>query len=480
MSADTNSPAYQCAAYLEMRPRWELIRRVRNLNESIENDPDRIIPKGKTEGLNNYETRKKLTFGFEALDETIASLVGLGTRHPPELGDDVPERIRSDWEDIDLRGTHGDVFVQESLDASLQDGHGAILVDYPPAPPDLTLEQEQRLGLRAYMVRLSADQIDAWHEGRVLGRWVPTMVKIKEEAHVDEGFGYVEKLRYRVLRQAVEVTEAGDLVPYVTFEVHEEMPKKGRGKPDFAVIESGRLRGPKWIPVHPFYGGEKRGLFRSRPPLRGMAYANLEHTQLKSARAYSMHKTAIAIPVWIGRVNAVPGEVIQMNSDTGIDVVQGGDAKFMEGAGNALAPLREDRMDIERLMGSMGYSMIRRDAPVEQTATETELKADREESKLARAIRSLNDALEAAFGSMAAFYGEPDGGSITMERSFRDITLTVDEIRVLNDMESEGKLTWTTLMNEIRRGGRLLQRIDVKQEEIDLNQSPTEPVEMVA
>jgi hypothetical protein len=40
----------------------------------------------------------------------------------------------ADWEDIDRRGRHGDVFVKDLTEEALVGGYAAILVDTPPCP----------------------------------------------------------------------------------------------------------------------------------------------------------------------------------------------------------------------------------------------------------------------------------------------------------------------------------------------------------
>lgn len=477
MSApDASAPDYTSPAYQDMAKRWTLVRRVRHINETIDTEPATVLPKADAEGQNSWKVRCALTFGFEATNETIHALVGLACRHDPVLGEDVPERIVGDWEDIDLQGTHGSIFTQHCLDSAISDGHGAILADYPPAPEGLTLAQEQAMGLRAYLVLVPADRITAWRVGRVKARMALLMVKLREDKEVPDGaFGTKTVERYRTLYQNLD--EQGN--PFVTFVVHEKVV--ANGKEDWIVAEEGRIRGPKWIPVHPFYGGERKGILQSRPPLLGLAYANLEHTQKKSQRAYSLYKTAIAIPVWVnrtGRTDAVGKPTpVEISSDVGIDLDEGGDAFFMEGAGNALAPLRDDTQDIERLMGSQGFSMLRRDQPTQQTATEKTMQATREESKLARAVRSVGDALEAAFGSMAAFYGLEDGGSIELERNFSDIELDPDQQRFLSELESDGKLTLKTMLTMLKAGGGVFEGLDVDAEVQEIaRQGAAEPM----
>lgn len=454
-----NAVDYYCPAYREQEQRWAFSRLIRNLNESLRTVPSYILPQFEAEGDHSWKVRCAMTFAFDALDETIHALVGLATRDDPVLEEDVPPRLQEEWEDVDGEGTHGAVFAQTCLDFALQDGHAGILVDMPPAPKGLTLAQEAKLGLRAYMILVPIDRISAWRVGRLLGRKCLMMVKLEESREKPDG-NYGSKIvkRFRTLRQEVQP----DGTPFVTFSVSERQDNGA-----YVEVDSGTLSGPQLIPFHVFYAGEKVGILRSMPPLRGLAFSNLDHTQVKSDRRYSMHKCAIPVPIFKGRVRdpkGKPGAAVVISSDSGIDVSEGGGAEYLEPKGTALQTLRDELSDIERRMGSQGFSMLRQETPINQTLGEKEMQAAREESKLARAVRSLNDALEAALDSMAAFYGLGDGGSISMDREFSDNFLTTDELKLLNTMEDEGKLTLATFLGQVKKCTRLLEGVDLEQE----------------
>lgn len=451
-AADYTSPKYA-----EMKKRWEFVRLIRDLNASIKDQPGQVLPKGPAEGTLSYNTRVALTVGFNALDETIHSLVGLATRHDPELGDDTPERLVAEWEDVDLQGTHGAVFAQMCIDAALQDGHGAILVDHPKMEKGLTLAQERDANARAYFVLVSIDRITAWRTARMKGRLVIEMVKLSEPTEVPAGaFGTTTVQRYRTLYQMLRE----DGTPFVRFTLHEE--RVNAGVKSLALVDEGEISGPEWMAFFPFYGGERTGILESKPPLRGLAYSNLEHTQIHSDHRYSMHKTAIAM-LHVAGADIKDGETLVISSDNAIITSEQGKAGFVEGAGTALAPLREAEQDIEKRMGSQGYSMLR-ESGAAKTLGEKVMQAAREESKLSRCVRSVKDALEAAQQAKAEFYKLEDGGSIEMDQTFVDLQLTADEMRFLNELEDAGKLTLPTLLRQLKAGGRVLQGVDVEEE----------------
>lgn len=457
-----NHPEYKIPAYEEMRARWQFVRDIRGGTESIRENGTTYLPRFDAEEMIDYNARLGMTFAFDALDETIHAMVGLAMRDDPALEDDVPAEIVADWENLDGQRTHGAVFLQHTLENALQDGHAAILVDYPPVDPTLDLVGQQALGLRPYAVQITIDQITAWRPAIILGKLCIGMVKLEENTEIADGlFGTVVIRRYRIYRQQVD----GAGQPYVTLEVQEQAKSEGA---DYTTIRAeSPIFGPKWIPLFVVYGGEKTAILKSKPPLLGLANSNLDHTQVKSDRRYSMHKCAIPIPIFIGRTKMMgEGGQVSTSGSYGIDIGLGGDAKYMEPTGAALNALREELQDIERRMGSQGFDMLRRDPQgSQQTATAERIQNAKGESKLTRAVRSLEDSAEGMVQAFADFRGiKTGGGSVTMQHEFADTVLAPDEIKLLADLEERGELTLETLLGEIQKGGRMLQGVDIPKE----------------
>jgi hypothetical protein len=469
-----DSPEYKSPAYEAMRPRWQRVRDIRGGTETIQAMREVYLPRFEAEEMIDYNARLAMTFAFEALDETLLAMVGLATRNDPTLEDDVPPVLKEDWENLDGQRTHGAVFAQHVLESALQDGHAAILVDYPPADPTLDLAQQRAMDLRPYAVQITIDQITAWSTTVIQGKLCLGMVKLEERAEVLDGaYGTKTVTRYRTYRQSV-----GANGPYVTLEVQEEA-KVGTATEYLITRPESAIRGPRWIPFFPVYGGKKTGVLISLPPLLGLANSNLDHTQVKSDRRYSMHKCAIPIPVFIGRTKTQgEGGKQTVGPSYGIDIGVGGSAMYMEPTGAALAALREELQDIERRMGSQGFDMLRREPGTDQTATASRIENTKGESKLSRAVRSLEDALESMLQAFADFRGlDQGGGSVTLMREFADTILTADEIRLLMDLEDRGELTLPTLLTEIQKGGRMLQGVDVDAEVAAVqDQMASEPV----
>lgn len=436
-----------------MRPRWELCRDVRGGTEVMRAKKSTYLPKFEAEAEKDWLTRVELTFAYDAFGLTIDTLTGLALTTEPELGEDVPVRIREEWEDIDGEGTHGSIFALQALDSALNDGHAGILTDFPPAEEGLTLAEEQSRGLRAYMVRVTIDQLPSWRWMIYGGRRILAQIVIASIAEEPDGaFGSKKVPEFRVYRQEFDQ----DGKPYVTWE------KWRTGEKETTRVEGPTpIRGPKFIPFAPHFGGQRTGFLTSIPPLLGLAHSNVQHTQLSSDQAMLMHKCAVPIYVITGVNNPsdlkVGNAVWTIPKDTSAEV--------LEITGASLEVRRTAMVDLERRMADQGVAMLQRDTSAPRTATEVEFSRTRQESKLARAVRSLQDALEASFGFMAEYYGETKGGgSITIRRDFAALTLSDTDMELLTSMRERGDLTHETFLKLVRTRGGVFEQIEPEEE----------------
>lgn len=461
----TDSPALECSAYRAMKARWDICRAVRGGTETLcRTDAATYLPRWEAETAKDWDTRRLITFAYDALSQAENALVGLALRHGVDLGDDVPERIRADWEDINGQGTHGDLFAQLVLADALIDGHCGILAEYPVTQPGMTFEEEQQLGLRAYLVRVPASQIINWQTFVYGGQQRLSLLVIREEHEVPDGaFGAKVECRYRVFRQRFrELDRFGNSIkPFVTYQVYTQGDGSGKELLAGPVAE---IKGPAWIPLAVVYGGQQEGLLRSRPPLLGLAYTNIDHTQIKSERRISQHLCSVPWRVITG-VDPNDKTPIVVSATEATRLGPNADAKILEPAGAGLADLRQELLDLERRMALQSGAMLDSEqaGPAPTTATEARIVRSQKESKLARAVRSLEDALEACFGFMADYYRLDDGGSVTIRRDFGDF-LSPDQQRILSDARARGDLTLELFLRVLKMSSMLPSDVDIAQE----------------
>src|SRR5688572_18854459 len=144
----TNQPDYKVAAYTAMSAAWTLVRDVSGGTDTVRAAGETYLPKEPAEKDANYQRRLKRSVFFNAYRRTREALVGMVFKKDPELSEDVPQVIQDHLENVDLAGTHIDVFAKEVFSDAFE-GHVFILVEMQPSlPQGSTLADEKDTGRR--------------------------------------------------------------------------------------------------------------------------------------------------------------------------------------------------------------------------------------------------------------------------------------------------------------------------------------------
>lgn len=435
---DKNSPAYHSAAHEEMDRRWSIIEAVSGGTLELRQGGARWLPMEPAEDQRDYAIRLGKAILFNAFERTLHGLVGLVFRKDPELADDNPPRIEELWENIDNAGTHGGVFAKEIFTSACKFGHAFIFVDMPPPlPTGSTLADERAANRRPYWVHYKADQSVSWRSESVNGQTVLTQIVFEEETLEPSGaFGEEKVCRYRVLRPGSWqlFREVEDDHGHVTY-----------------ILEAEGATSLDYIPIAVVYA-RKTGLLQSTPPLLDLALINLAHYQKYADLSTYLHVASRPILWFRGR--DVNKKVEAIGAYTFFDVdATNGHVDFAETTGAALGAAKADIEHLEKQMAVLGLSLLAGNKSVEQTATESLLDHVKEESDLATAARSLQDALELALQFTADYEGI-EAGSISLGSTMEELTLSPEEMRVW--IESADKVFSKNTVYEIfKRAGKL-------------------------
>ena len=204
---DHDSPDYKSPAYAEMETRRTLVRDIYEGTEAVRRKAETYLPKAPAETEQEWQRRIRRSELFNGLAETHRGLTGMVFRRNPQLGDDVPPILAEHAEDIDLQGTHLDVFARRAFDDAMLDGHCGILVDYQavPNPDQLSRADEQERQLRPYWVKIRASQLLSWREAVLGGKRTLMQVAIREDTTAPSGsFGEVAVCQVRVFRRDID------------------------------------------------------------------------------------------------------------------------------------------------------------------------------------------------------------------------------------------------------------------------------------
>jgi hypothetical protein len=450
-STDPSRPDYACPAYQDMAPYWQLVTDVRAGTITVRQKCETYLPKFEAESAGDWAARVNMSFVQDHYAATLQEHVGLVFATPPKLGDDVPPRLKELFEDIDGEGRHLDVFATDAFDAALDLGHCVLFTDYPPAVDIKTKADERAMQARPYVTLYKAcDVLNARYE-TVGGVKVLVQIMFRERGMEPDGeYGQKECVRYREIQQAVIYGANGraqGLGP-ITWRAWKD--ETVNDVSTFTPIGEGTITGPDRICARVVYGGERLGLMQSRPHLVGLAFTNVEETQVGSDYANVMHKCNVPTPIFIGR-NISDGTNQTVRMGQGLDIPTGGDAKMLEPTGVALDATRHRIEDLRGQMRRQGATTADATGKV-MTAAEAQMYAKQRNAKLSRAARSLQDALEGVFADMAAFLGIDDGGSIVINQDFAGVGIDPQYLAVLIQAYDRGALPLEALMYALEKG----------------------------
>lgn len=416
-STEANLPSTLSKSAARQRKGLELVRDVSAGTEKIRDRTIVYLPQAPGEHPIVYRSRLLRSVFFNVFAHTIEGLVGQVFRRDPILGDDVPPVIAGTdtqpghWENIDLAGTHGDVFCRDLLQDSLTSGHAAILVDFPVTGGTQRADQEQQ-GIRPYWVPILKDNILSWRTTVEHGRTILTQLVLRECQTVPDGeFGDMDQTQYRVLYR-----DSSGVTPIAGFRLL-------RITDDKRIIEvaSGLYGNQDEIPVAEIATSGRVSLFESAPPLLDLAYVNVVHYQTLSDYLTSVHMTCVPLLTLIAfdDVGGDAGQVVVGPSSVLTSSNPLAKAAYVSHDGRALGEVKQALDDLKSDMGTLGLSMLSPSKRTAETAQAKRLDKATEDSALAVTARGLQDGIERALGFHGRYLdGKPEGGSVTINKEF--------------------------------------------------------------
>jgi hypothetical protein len=379
------------------------------------------------------------------------------------------ENVEGHWENIDLKGKHGDVFCKEASTKAINNGHHFILVEMPPPLVDnegnirTDVTAEEVTSRRPYWIHIDKGNVINWRtETDANGKTYLTQVTIREYLCEPDGeFGEVEITQYRVLRPG-------------SWAVYRE-----QGNDGLVVYEAGHTT-LDFIPLAPLYATYD-DYFQSTPPLIELAYENLRHYRLQADLDYILHVANVPILVRI---------MPPVEDDDGGEMVIGGGAlvdlpaarsneqpselKYVEHQGSAIGKAQEEIANSKSNMAALGLLLLSQKIQVQRTASEATLDYEAESSELASMVRGIEDGIELALMYHAEYLNLDSGGSITLNKDFTRFNLTPELIRIYADMVKSGDMTHETMWKMLEKGELLPAEFESEAERLAIDKGKKE------
>ena len=457
---EENLPSTRSTAAKRQRSALTLVRDVFAGNEVLHVKGEAYLPRAPRETGLDYRVRLARAVFYNVFRNTVLGLTGFVFRVPPKLGDDVPEQIVTDWENIDLAGTHGDVFARDLMADAMTAGHAAILVDYPDGASE-TATYADDLRFRPYWVPLTKEQLVSWRTTQEDGRTVLTQLVVEETACVPVGkFGDAMRTRYRVFfRVATTDIATKRIKPVVGWQLLEVRDNKS-----VALVGAGLYPTQTEIPVAEVVTSGRKALFDSDPPLLDLAWINLAHYRQWSDQDSSIHMTCVPILFTAGMLlKDDEGNDIDIGPNSGLNSANPeAKASFVTHDGAALENVRRSLEDLENRMAALGLAAMATSKRVAETAKAKEMDKGASDSALAVTARGVEDGIERAFAFHAAYYGLEDGGSVEINTDFENLIMDAPTMTAWGALARDLKVPAKVVLRALIEGGRLPEDTDVE------------------
>ncbi len=429
-----DTPNYQSEDQQELCRKWQFTDillagtpAMREASTGVK-DPSSMLVQFPAEKDPDFKARVAMTTYDNGYADALDAAVGTLLRKPPKLGESVPDIIKQDAEDIDLAGTHIDVFVNRLTRKGLHRGAAYILVEKPILPAEmrgepLRLNEAEALNLRPYWTLYAGPQVQNTPRYVVIdGRVVLQQIVFRECALVPEGeFGEEEITRYRVYRLPVEQLPNRQYkrtgpIEWQLWEESEEKDSDGKVlRTDIIQVDGGTLPAQfAEIPVSPCILNPDA---ENERQTCGPVFYDLGELSRKDFNQRSDYERSVHIcssPL-LNAVNLKPED--DADSDGNGDRVvgpgimyectDGGSMSYVEPAGTGLATYESLLERNQNQMRLKGFEAMFADATVATTATEQLLRAGKRASRMVVMGAALHDCLETALFYHALWRGIP-------------------------------------------------------------------------
>lgn len=371
---------------------------------------------------------------------TKNALVGAAFRKEPVY--ELPEGLEYLIDDATGDGLGIEQLAKDELSNLLETGRSMLLVDYPQADDNMSLEDLQLLNLRASIVPYTAEQVINWKTEVVSGRKLLTMVVLAEDYSVDEDeFGHDKEVQYRVLR----LRDDG----YTQQIYREEKPYTQESYPK-------RADGSSWdvIPAI-FVGSKNNDSTIDDAPLSDIADVNIAHYRNSADYEESCFITGQPTLFITHSLNMEEWfeynpEGIKLGSRAGHVLGESGNATLLQPNANNL--VMQAMQAKEQQMVAIGARIIT-DRSANETAEGARIRFASENSVLGDIVGNLNAAITQCVIWCAEFMGTSDEVSFEINREFYDKTVDPQTIMSMVTLMDRQIISDKDIFDRIKSAG---------------------------
>ncbi len=458
MPVDTAHPQY-----LEWREDWKKIRDVLGGERAIKAATTEYLPKLDGQELDEYAAYLARGVFFDATSRTQDGLLGAIFRKPPDI--EAPDRSEDLLANIDGAGSPFETFAKQVTGEVIATGRYGVMADVP--------DGENQPFLASY----PAESIISWHEDVTGGKRQLRMVVLKEtrqEPKASDPFELEDQISYRVLALGPTIKENSG-VPEGQYSVtvfHKVVTGTSGDSfhADEPLIPKRSGKALDFIPFQ-FFGPRMLSPAVQKPPLLGLADANLGHWRTTVELRHGAHYTALPTLVVAG-ADIGPEFDMTIGPATGIKLPEAGAASFLEYKGDGLGSLERMIDKGEKQMAVLGARLLEEPKAAAESGVAMGLRHRGEHSMLASISDTVGRGLERTF-NWAVWWagGEEDKARVALNKDFFEAQLSPEDVVKLVSAWQSGGIGGETVHWNLAQGERLPPDMDFEAWQKDLEEN---------
>lgn len=418
-----------CQAYLRMSKDWPLLRDLRGGTLAMREAGEKWLPRKEAESITRYQMRLAKSSLFECYHDSVQRIAGKPFSKPVSFVD-LPDSLKVFQADADGDRTTITDLSMRLLDDLVDRGVAHIIVDFSATGGSQTIRDEKQGKARPFFARIHPENLKWWNSDG-------TEIRIHGDGFIDV-FTPGQKERFE---------------------------KKGDAWVSIGVFPMTI----GFVPLVTIYANKRGTLEPLQPPMRGLAWANLQHYQsladqqvvLEAARVPILSGTGLSEEQVESKTIIGAGATFKSTNDS---------AKwtYVEHSGAAIKAGAEDIKTIEERMEVLGMlPMVARSGA--GTATAKAIDSANADTDLQYWITQIEGGLKDAFKIAAMWTSQelPDSFAVQIYRDFALTNKAGADLTALRNARVDGDLTRQTYLHELRRRGVISDAVDI-QSEVDL------------
>lgn len=403
--------------------------------------------KEKTEKYTEYIMRALF---YNATGRTVTGLSGAIFQKTPSVT--ASDAAKKQSADITLNGQPLEMFALTATKEYLVTGRYGILVD---------MATEDAVEPRPYWVGYQAEDIVNWRFEKMGGDQELSLVVLREyDAQIDPKDEFCSEIitNYRVLRLGTDGIYTQQLYIPVQDQIGSNAVKYV-GQPVITPTRRGKA-----LDFIPF----SLPWVISTPPLLDLVEVNLSHYRGTADLKHGLHFTALPTP-WVSGHQGDKTKPLYIGSGTAWDLDINGKAGMLEFTGHGLGAIRQDLIDMQRQMATLGARLLEEAPHYAETALSVSMRHSSDYATLRTIAQVVEQQLSFSIQVHDWWLGTETlvsnvKSNVELNKVFFDQSVSADELRALLLALQASKISYQTFYARLQNTGWTREGIDYEEE----------------